>query len=59
MNIRISELRKIIRDVLKEQGWVPGRWNPTSGEEMSDDDISCMGSDGLGCDEDEEYSIED
>jgi len=59
MKIYISELRKIVRSILIEQGWVPGRWNPVSGVPVSDEDISCMGTVGLGCKDEEEYTVEE
>jgi len=59
MKIRISELRKIVRSILIEQGWVPGRWNPVSGEPVSDEDVSCIGTDGLDCKDEEEYAGEE
>jgi hypothetical protein len=52
MKIKLIELRRIIRRVLKEQGVVPGKWNPTSGESIDDDDVERMGSGGLGEEED-------
>ena len=52
MRIKLYELRKIIRSVLREQGWVPGRWYPGSGEPVEDSEIESMGRGGL--DQDEE-----
>ena len=54
MKIRLSELRKIIRETVREQGWKPGRWNPASGEPVDPDDVALMGTGGLGHDENEE-----
>lgn len=48
MKIRLSELKKIIRNTLREQGWVPGRWYPGSGTPIDDDDVALMGRGGLG-----------
>ena len=53
MKIRLSELRRIIRDTIEEQAWVPGRWYPGTGEPVSDDEVEAMGQSGLG-QEDEE-----
>lgn len=53
MKIRLTELRKIIRETLQEQGWVPGRWYPGSGEPVSDEDVQLMGQSGLGSPEDD------
>jgi len=55
MKIKLVELRRIIRSVLAEQGVVPGKWNPSSGEPVGDEDVERMGSGGLG----EEDSHED
>lgn len=39
-----------------EQGWLPGRWYPGTGEPVSDEEIGTMDSAGmgLGCSQDEE-----
>jgi hypothetical protein len=48
MKITIAELRKIVRHVLNEQGWVPGRWLPSSGEPVEDeDDLERLGNGGF------------
>ena len=52
MKIRLSDLRKIIRESLEEQGWVPGRWYPGSGEPVADDEVESMVHGGLGIEED-------
>jgi len=52
MKIRLSELRRIIRETLSQQGWPPGRWYPGTGEPVSRDAIGLMGTAGLGRDED-------
>jgi hypothetical protein len=48
MKIRMSSLRRIIRETLEEQGWVPGRWYPGDGEPVSDEEVELMGTGGLG-----------
>lgn len=48
MKIRLSQLRRIIRETLDEQGWVPGRWYPGDGEPVDSDDIELMDAGGLG-----------
>lgn len=55
MRIRISELRRIIRSVLSEQGWVPGRWYPGKGEPLDRDEASMLGDTmgSCGCEEKE------
>lgn len=57
MLIRLSKLRSLIREALEEQGWVPGRWYPGEGEPIDPDEISLMGTGGLGK-EDEELDEE-
>lgn len=48
MRIRLGTLRRIIREALvKEQGWVPGRWMPSYGDPVSRDDADRLG-DSLG-----------
>jgi len=46
MKINVGQLRKIIREVLNEQGWVPGRWMP-GGEPIDDEDLEKMGHGGF------------
>lgn len=53
MKIRLSELRRIIREVLEEQAAVPGALVPGSSGPMSDKKIRSMGAGGLGVHEDE------
>ena len=47
MKITIRQLRRIIREALEEQGWVPGRWYPGSGEPVGDEDVERMGNSGF------------
>ena len=42
----ITLLRRLIRETLKEQGWVPGRWNPTSGNPVNKEDEERLGNHG-------------
>jgi hypothetical protein len=53
MKIRLTELRRIIREAIVEQGWVPGRWYPGSGEPVKDKEVDTMSRGGLGLEEDE------
>lgn len=48
MKIRLSHLRRLIRETLEEQGWVPGRWYPGDGEPVDPDDVELMNTGGLG-----------
>jgi len=43
MKIRLSHLRKIIRETLEEQGWVPGRWYPGAGEPVDRGELEKLG----------------
>lgn len=54
MKIRLSQLRRIIRETIEEQGWVPGRWNPTQGEPVDREELDLLGTLGL---EDEDSEI--
>jgi hypothetical protein len=48
MKIQLSQLRRIIRETLEEQAWVPGRWYPSSGEPVDDEEVHTMAHGGLG-----------
>jgi hypothetical protein len=47
MKISVRQLRRIIREALEEHGWVPGRWYPSSGEPVDDEDLDRMGHGGF------------
>jgi len=47
MKLTIAQLRRIIRESLEEQGWVPGRWYPGSGDAIDDEDLDRMGHGGF------------
>ena len=55
MKIRLSQLRKIIREVLREQTAVPGHWDPRTGEPVSGEEIDTMGIGGMGLKKEEEF----
>jgi hypothetical protein len=38
MKIAVGDLRRVIRNVIREQMWVPGRYDPTSVEPVDDDE---------------------
>lgn len=48
MKIRLSQLRRIIRETLDEQGWPPGRWYPGRAEPVSDEEVESMTHGGMG-----------
>ena len=59
MKVRLSHLRGIIRETLEEQGWVPGRWNPTSGEPVDPEDVDKMSTGGMdGPGDETEFDLE-
>lgn len=59
MKIQLSELRRIIREAIREQGWVPGRWYPGTGEPVSDAEVETMGTAGMGIDDDKDLEETD
>jgi hypothetical protein len=44
MKIRLGDLRRIIREALEEQGWVPGRWYPGDGEPVDREEVGKLGN---------------
>lgn len=61
MKIQLSHLRRIIKETLDEQGWVPGRWYPKSaGEPLSSEDKERIANGGwLSGDELDEDDVEE
>ncbi len=59
MKIRLSELRRIIREAILEQGWPPGRWYPGTGEPVSDEEIGSMDSAGMGIEDEDQDDLEE
>lgn len=54
MKVTIKQLRRLIREAIEEQGWVPGRWMPTTGEPVDDEDLDRLGHRGMvGLDEED------
>lgn len=47
MKLTVTQLRRLIKEVLEEQGWPPRRWYPSSGEPVTDDDLERMGHQGF------------
>ena len=45
--MKVKDLRKLIREAIEEQGWVPGRWMPTSGSPVDDEDLDRLGHGGF------------
>lgn len=47
MKLTISQLRRLIREVLEEQADVPGRWRASNGEPVDSDDLDRLGFGGF------------
>lgn len=58
MRNKILGLKSLIRETIREQGWVPGRWYPGEGNPVDPDQIDLMGTGGLGFYQEDE-SIDD
>lgn len=43
MKVRLGTLRLFISEVIAEQAWVPGRWDPRHGEPVDDEELAAMG----------------
>jgi hypothetical protein len=59
MKIRLSELRRIIREVLEEQGDVPGHLSPGSSGPMSGEKMHSTEHGGMGVLDEEEDDLEE
>jgi hypothetical protein len=59
MKIRLSELRRIIREVLEEQGDVPGHLSPGSSGPMSGEKMHSTEHGGMGVREEEEDDLKE
>jgi hypothetical protein len=59
MKIRLSELRRIIREVLEEQGDVPGHLSPGSSGPMSGEKMHSTEHGGMGVRDKEEDDLEE
>jgi len=59
MKIRLSELRRIIREVLEEQGDVPGHLSPGSSGPMSGEKMHSTEHGGMGVRHEEEDDLEE
>jgi hypothetical protein len=59
MKIRLSELRRIIREVLEEQGDVPGHLSPGSSGPMSGEKMHSTEHGGMGVGDEEEDDPEE
>lgn len=47
MKLRLSELRKVIREIIEEETWMPGRWMGSANEPLSVEDLELLGSQGF------------
>jgi hypothetical protein len=59
MKIRLSELRRIIREVLEEQGDVPGHLSPGSSGPMSGEKMHSTEHGGMGVRDEEDEEEDD
>jgi hypothetical protein len=59
MKIRLSELRRIIREVLEEQGDVPGHLSPGSSGPMSGEKMHSTEHGGMGVRDEEEDDLKE
>jgi hypothetical protein len=48
MKIQLSELKRIIREVLEEEAGVPGKFFPYSGNPVTGEEVHSMDKGGLG-----------
>ena len=58
MKIRVADLRRIIKEVLEEESWPPGKWYPGHGEPVDPDDVDLMRTGGMGREKDPDESDE-
>jgi len=47
MKITVSKLRELIREILKEEADVPGRWRASNGEPLDDEDLDRLAHGGF------------
>ena len=59
MKLTIGRLRKIIKEILKEEAWVPGSWMGNYSKKNVDKDLQRLGSGGFLSPLDEEEDDED
>jgi|LakMenEpi03Aug12_release.lakeMendotaPanAssembly.Ray.scaffolds.fasta_scaffold1349083_1 hypothetical protein len=57
MKITVSQLRRLIREVLSEEADVPGRWRASNGEPVDQKDLERLGYGGFASPIDEEDSV--
>ena len=48
----MSQLRKIVRETLREEAWPPGKWIP-SVDPIDDDEVDAMSTGGLGVEDED------
>lgn len=47
MKLRLLELRKIIRKIIEEEAWMPGRWMGSANDPLGAEELEMLGSQGF------------
>lgn len=47
MKLRLLELRKIIRKIIEEEAWMPGRWMGSANDPLDTEELEMLGSQGF------------
>jgi hypothetical protein len=47
MKLRLLELRKIIRKIIEEEAWMPGRWMGSANDPLDAEELEMLGSQGF------------
>ena len=47
MKLRLSELRRTIREIIEEEMWMPGRWMGSANEPLDTEELELLGSQGF------------
>jgi|688.fasta_scaffold01425_32 hypothetical protein len=46
MKLRLSELRRVIREIIEEETWMPGRWMGFVNDPLDVEELEMLGSQG-------------
>jgi hypothetical protein len=46
MKLRLSELRRVIREIIEEETWMPGRWMGSVNDPLDVEELEMLGSQG-------------
>ncbi len=47
MKLRLLELRKIIKKIIEEEAWMPGRWMGSANDPLDAEELEMLGSQGF------------